>query len=210
MWVDYILKARSVGTSSNTCCLALLHQHPVQLTSFRADQLRKSLGIRGSLGGVSPKRDSGHRDLLTLTEWDILKGFSMRGMMLPRKFSTKKTFVFIDRINEACLFNHSFEAVSFLRCGCDFAREELVGGLSQESDVIVLCSVNNYCFSQEQEIKPRSWSLWDDSVATGHGSHRVGCPIISIIAATKEFVAANSKSVMSSLDCVTDRLRLCH
>mmetsp|Transcript_26731 Transcript_26731/g.36821 ORF Transcript_26731/g.36821 Transcript_26731/m.36821 type:complete len:192 (-) Transcript_26731:20-595(-) len=169
MWVDYILKARSVGTSSNTCCLALLHQHPVQLTSFRADQLRKSLGIRGSLGGVSPKRDSGHRDLLTLTEWDILKGFSMRGMMLPRKFSTKKKFVFIDRINEAFLFNHSFEAAGLLRC------VDLVGGLSQESmivDVIVFCSVNNYCFSQEQEIKPRSWTLllfW----SSGQGFHRV-------------------------------------
>ena len=40
-----------------------------------------------------------HTHFLTLNEWDILSGFSKRGMMFARKFSTKKTAALLDRID---------------------------------------------------------------------------------------------------------------
>jgi hypothetical protein len=54
-----------------------------------------------------------HTHFLTLNEWDIIKGFSMRGMMFARKFSTKKTAALLDRIDEHILFNKSTDAGLF-------------------------------------------------------------------------------------------------
>jgi hypothetical protein len=54
-----------------------------------------------------------HTHFLTMNEWDILKGFSMRGMMFARKFSTKKTADLLDRIDKELLFNESSEAGIF-------------------------------------------------------------------------------------------------
>ena len=51
-----------------------------------------------------------HTHFLTEKEMDILKGFSLRGMMFARKFSTKKTPELLDRIDREILFNQSFEA----------------------------------------------------------------------------------------------------
>lgn len=41
-----------------------------------------------------------HTHFLSLNEWDILAGFSKRGMMFARKFSTKKTAALLDRIDQ--------------------------------------------------------------------------------------------------------------
>lgn len=51
-----------------------------------------------------------HTHFLTLNEWDIIKGFSMRGMMFARKFSSKKTAAVLDRIDEHILHNDSTDA----------------------------------------------------------------------------------------------------
>lgn len=51
-----------------------------------------------------------HTHFLTLNEWDILVGFSMRGMMFARKFSSKKTAALLDKIDEFILFNKSTNA----------------------------------------------------------------------------------------------------
>jgi hypothetical protein len=51
-----------------------------------------------------------HTHFLTEKEMDILKGFSLRGMMFGRKFSTKKTPELLDRIDREILFNKSFES----------------------------------------------------------------------------------------------------
>ncbi|RYG69047.1 hypothetical protein EON64_03715 [archaeon] len=49
-----------------------------------------------------------HTHFLTLNEWDILKGFSLRGMMFARKFSHKKTKAVLDRIDVEFLNNASW------------------------------------------------------------------------------------------------------
>ena len=41
-----------------------------------------------------------HTHFLSLNEWDILAGFSKRGMMFARKFSTSKTAALLDKIDE--------------------------------------------------------------------------------------------------------------
>jgi hypothetical protein len=51
-----------------------------------------------------------HTHFLTMNEWDILKGFSMRGMMFARKFSTKKTEALLDKIDQEILLNTSSDA----------------------------------------------------------------------------------------------------
>ena len=51
-----------------------------------------------------------HTHFLTTAEWDILKGFSKRGMFFARKFSTKKTPELLDMIDNYMLFNQSSEA----------------------------------------------------------------------------------------------------
>jgi hypothetical protein len=40
-----------------------------------------------------------HTHFLSMNEWDILAGFSKRGMMFARKFSTKKTAAVLDAID---------------------------------------------------------------------------------------------------------------
>lgn len=40
-----------------------------------------------------------HTHFLTMNEWKILEGFSKRGMMFARKFSTKKTALLLDEID---------------------------------------------------------------------------------------------------------------
>lgn len=54
-----------------------------------------------------------HTHFLTLNEWDILKGFSMRGMMFARKFSSVKTAALLDRIDAEILGNSSTEAGAY-------------------------------------------------------------------------------------------------
>ena len=51
-----------------------------------------------------------HTHFLTTAEWDILKGFSKRGMFFARKFSTKKTPELLDLIDNYMLLNQSSEA----------------------------------------------------------------------------------------------------
>ena len=51
-----------------------------------------------------------HTHFLTLNEWDILKGFSMRGMMFARKFSSRKTAAVLEKIDREILFNTSTDA----------------------------------------------------------------------------------------------------
>lgn len=51
-----------------------------------------------------------HTHFLTMDEWDAIEGFAMRGMMFPRKFSTKKTAALLDRIDSAFLLNATTEA----------------------------------------------------------------------------------------------------
>lgn len=51
-----------------------------------------------------------HTHFLTLNEWDIIRGFSLRGMMFARKFSTKKTAALLNRIDTEILFNSTTEA----------------------------------------------------------------------------------------------------
>jgi len=54
-----------------------------------------------------------HTHFLTVDEWDILKGFSKRGMMFARKFSSKKTPELLDMIDSYILFNKSTDAGSY-------------------------------------------------------------------------------------------------
>lgn len=51
-----------------------------------------------------------HTHFLTTKEWDIIKGFSMRGMMFARKFSNKKTEELLDRIDREILLNETTDA----------------------------------------------------------------------------------------------------
>lgn len=51
-----------------------------------------------------------HTHFLTMNEWDILVGFSLRGMVFARKFSKAKTGALLDRIDQAFHFNESTEA----------------------------------------------------------------------------------------------------
>lgn len=44
-----------------------------------------------------------HTHFLSMEEWDILRGFSLRGMVFARKFSTKKTGPLLDRIDRELL-----------------------------------------------------------------------------------------------------------
>jgi len=53
-----------------------------------------------------------HTHFLTTKEWDILKGFSKRGMIFARKFSTKKTPELLDMIDSYILNNKSTDAGS--------------------------------------------------------------------------------------------------
>lgn len=64
------------------------------------------LGIWEMSGGFQT-----HTHFLTMEEWDILQGFSLRGMLFARKFSTKKTLPLLDRIDREILQpNSSSEA----------------------------------------------------------------------------------------------------
>lgn len=63
------------------------------------------LGLWEMAGGFQT-----HTHFLTMDEWDAIEGFAMRGMMFPRKFSTKKTAALLDRIDSAFLLNSTTEA----------------------------------------------------------------------------------------------------
>lgn len=66
------------------------------------------LGIWEQAGGFQT-----HTHFLTLNEWDILEGFSLRGMMFARKFSSRKTGALLDRIDSQLLQNASSQAGLF-------------------------------------------------------------------------------------------------
>ena len=51
-----------------------------------------------------------HTHFLSTKEWEILKGFSKRGLFFARKFSSKKTPELLDMIDSYMLFNTSSEA----------------------------------------------------------------------------------------------------
>jgi hypothetical protein len=51
-----------------------------------------------------------HTHFLSTKEWEILKGFSKRGLFFARKFSTKKTPELLDMIDSYMLFNTTSEA----------------------------------------------------------------------------------------------------
>ena len=53
-----------------------------------------------------------HTHFLTTKEWDIIKGFSKRGMVFARKFSSKKTSELLDMIDSYILTNKSTDAGS--------------------------------------------------------------------------------------------------
>lgn len=63
------------------------------------------LGLWEMAGGFQT-----HTHFLTMDEWDAIEGFAMRGMMFPRKFSSKKTAALLDRIDSQFLLNASTEA----------------------------------------------------------------------------------------------------
>lgn len=50
---------------------------------------------------------------MSTNEWEILKGFSKRGLFFARKFSSKKTPELLDMIDSYMLFNTSSEAGLF-------------------------------------------------------------------------------------------------
>jgi hypothetical protein len=51
-----------------------------------------------------------HTHFLSMEEWDIIKGFSKRGMIFARKFSTLKTAALLDRIDQTFLLNATSDA----------------------------------------------------------------------------------------------------
>eukprot|EP01040_Poterioochromonas_malhamensis_P005249 gene5249-5629_t len=62
--------------------------------------------------GLSEKKPGfqTHTNYLTLNEWDIIKGFSLRGMMFVRKFSSMKNMDLMNKIDREILFNESSDA----------------------------------------------------------------------------------------------------
>lgn len=120
-----------------------------------------------------------HTHFLTLNEWDILKGFSMRGMMFPRKFSIKKTGALIDRIDEAFLFNQSSDAGLYWPGFFDVdvtSPGKIWVAAYRRNQSLLMKSSSSSTTSKSKKIKAKKLAAAAGLVAQGQGSMPMKAP----------------------------------